>query len=64
MHKLILIHLNQFESDQTNLLIEQKPVLDFSEIQDDVILEMAEVGDLSQRNRFAAACWKKEKNNI
>jgi hypothetical protein len=37
-------------------LIEQKPVLDFSEIQDDVILEMAEVGNVSQRNRFAAAC--------
>jgi hypothetical protein len=36
--------------------MQQKPVLDFSKIQDDVILEMAEVGDVSQRNRFAAAC--------
>ena len=36
--------------------MEQKPVLDFPEVQDDVILEMAEVGDVSQRNRFAAAC--------
>jgi hypothetical protein len=36
--------------------MKQKPVLDFSEIQDDVILEMAEVSDVSQRHRFAAAC--------
>jgi hypothetical protein len=36
--------------------MQQKPVLDFSEVQDDVILEMAEVSDVGQRNRFAAAC--------
>ncbi len=46
----------QFKLANTNLLMEQKPVLDFSEIQDDVILEMAEVSDVGQRNRFAAAC--------